>query len=567
MGREEKKKYEHFIPPARPNPDFPDKYSFICIESIDVLRDVLGKAEKVGSMAFDTETSSLDPTKGYIVGYSFCFENDRAYYVPVKTELAVTKKPVLGKEALDLLYQSMLKMKTVFVFNMRFDFRYMEYSGYDMSLVKYYDVAIGVWLADTNKKMPGLKWAAGHFLGWKMSTFEETLGDSTNFSYIDPEDAYKYAAADALSTWNLIGATAKYYVESKSAGKIDNELLYPLMKFENNRLAVDVEYAALMGLELDASIAEVAREIYQSIGTVINLKSPKQLGTALSNMGYDTGKYTKTGQMKVDIESLEEMKGRYDEDNTPVLIDKIVEYARLNKLNNSYVSKLKEHAEKNEGTVRFSYNTVNVPTGRLSCSGDKENTFFAHINAQSMPKPHPKEWFVHEDPNGILGYSFSDEPSEYVVEGANPVHNIRNAFKADDGCYWVTVDFQAQELRIPTNFCIDGSTEITLGDYSKVSMKVLREMLKSGKVKVKTPVGDREVENFFDCGKHVSYKVCFEGGSSLVCSGEHKFLVNSGGRVEFKKLLDIDLENDYILDKDDIIEEKTLREALMQAGD
>ena len=57
-------------------------------------------------------------------------------------------------------------MKTVFVFNMRFDFRYMEYSGYDMSLVKYYDVAIGVWLADTNKKMPGLKWAAGHFLGW-----------------------------------------------------------------------------------------------------------------------------------------------------------------------------------------------------------------------------------------------------------------------------------------------------------------------------------------------------------------------------------------------------------------
>ena len=109
------KDYVHFIPEAKENNDFPGRYEFVCIESIEELEKALEGADKTGYMAYDSETSSLDPTKGYIVGYSFCYENNRGYYVPVKTELVETKKPTLGKEALDELYEHMKKLKTVFV--------------------------------------------------------------------------------------------------------------------------------------------------------------------------------------------------------------------------------------------------------------------------------------------------------------------------------------------------------------------------------------------------------------------------------------------------------------------
>ena len=63
-----------------------------------------------------------------------------------------------------------------FLFNARFDARWMESTGRDMSQVKLFDVCNSVWAADTNKHMPSLKWSEEHFLGWPVTTFAEALG-------------------------------------------------------------------------------------------------------------------------------------------------------------------------------------------------------------------------------------------------------------------------------------------------------------------------------------------------------------------------------------------------------
>ena len=130
--------YVHFIPAVKERPEFPACLDSRLVNSIDELKEAL--ATKRDCIAWDTETSSLNPEEGFIVGYSFSFDGKVGYYVPVKHVTGTS----LGHEALELLYQRLLQAKVTFVYNMRFDFRYMEYSGFDMSKVKYYDVSIGV---------------------------------------------------------------------------------------------------------------------------------------------------------------------------------------------------------------------------------------------------------------------------------------------------------------------------------------------------------------------------------------------------------------------------------------
>lgn len=216
---------------------------------------------------FDTETTGLNPEEHDLVGYSYCFDGKNAYYVPVNH---VTGG--LGEEALDLIYERMCNIKNVFMFNMRFDCRMMEYHGYttyrkqieesdktqeekerlfnllskkyyfkyDMSKVNTIDVQAMVYLVDTNVKYPSLKKSEEWYLGWKGDTFEETVGEAENFYYLTPEEAYKYAATDALGTLLLAKKTKKYLLEARDSGTLDVKCLQPLLRFEDELTLIDI---------------------------------------------------------------------------------------------------------------------------------------------------------------------------------------------------------------------------------------------------------------------------------------------------------------------------------------
>ena len=125
-------KYTHFIPPAKPIPDFRKNYQSVLVRSLDQLKEILSVKPKF--IAFDTETTGLDPTKGKIVGFSFMMEGKVSYYIPV-SHYGIDYN--LGVEALELIYQAMLEAEKTFLFNVRFDFRYMEFAGFDMSKIGY----------------------------------------------------------------------------------------------------------------------------------------------------------------------------------------------------------------------------------------------------------------------------------------------------------------------------------------------------------------------------------------------------------------------------------------------
>ena len=496
MAKKEKDK-ANYVPWVGAVPKIENWYknfNFVLVESMEDLEKIFD-GKKDYYMAFDTETTGLDFEEIDLVGYSFCLDGKTAYYVPV---YHFQYSGNLGEESVKFIYDRMCEAKKVFMYNMRYDARIMEYYGYkdnkeeldkkrwlyakfDMSKVSYYDVSVPVWIADTNIKYPSLKWASLHYLGIGQLHFDEVIEDAGSFFYLNPsdnQDTVFYAAADALCTFLLAINTVRYFQEGGWSAKFDNMMLYPLLHYENEKIWIEgsvlKEYYKIATDRVD----KLERDVYNMIGNQINLNSPIQVSQAFERLGIDTGQRTDSGAMAVGIKVLADLPKEYV-DNYPALRS-YIEYKKTAKLISSYIKPfLKEYERR--GYCRFAYKTTEVPTGRLACGKDGKNSFFSPINAQSIPKPHVKmeDVFDLEDrslfskkDNIIMGYKFVyssyDENGKHIIpddsryigwaEGMDDDLNIRMSISpkllkddGDDDFLYCSFDYAAEELRIAAN--------------------------------------------------------------------------------------------------------------------
>lgn len=489
-----KSDYKHWVGAVPKIENWYKNFNFVLVESMEDLESIF-KDKKDYYMAFDTETTGLDFEEIDLVGYSFCLDGKTAYYVPV---YHFQYGGNLGEESVKFIYERMCEAKKVFMYNMRYDARIMEYYGYkenkadldkrrwmyakfDMSKVDYYDVSVPVWLADTNQKYPSLKWSSLHFLGIEQLHFDEVIENAGSFFYLNPsenQDTVFYAAADALCTFLLATATVKYFTEAKHSAKFDNLMLYPLLHYENERIWLDGDVLKNLYIIATDRVDKMERDVYAMIGGQINLNSPVQVAQAFERLGIDTGERTSKGTMSVGIKILADLPKEYVE-KFPAL-KSYINYKKTAKLISSYIKPLLKEYER-RGYCRFAYKTTEVPTGRLACGKDGKNSFFSPINAQSLPKPHVKmedvfdlgdrNLFSKKD-NIIMGYKFVyssyDEEGKHIipddptyigwVEGMDDDLNIRMAISPkmledsnDDEFLYTSFDYAAEELRIAAN--------------------------------------------------------------------------------------------------------------------
>ena len=481
---EDKNTYEHYVKPVHVIDNFEEIYKLEhrLIRSYDELYNFYKNEFKPNTFfAWDTETSSLnaeqgvktgDLVEGKIVGYSFTQDGHIGYYVPVSHP-----DYSLGYKALKIFYAMICRSKLNLLYNCRFDMRFLEamtpekydYTPeqdekiykFDLSGIKYIDVQNTVWLADTNVAMPSLKKSEKHFLGWNPPTFSETIGDESNFGYLPAEQGYRYASLDALATYHLFFKTEKYYTEAGAAAKLDNDLLYPLMRLENTPINVDHDYLQSMRGDVLKHLEDLKKYLFETAGREYNINSGRELVTIFQQLGIDTGKRTKTGIMETNIKAIEGYVASHGDSE---YLNKLVEYKKLLKFDNSYLEKMLEMSEAEnvaKHPIRFCYFTNKVPTGRLASGTDGKNSYFSKLNFQSLPKPHSHNYHVHKATpeqiaNGedLCGYIFNDDPngSLGLTEGQDPHLNVRKAFcPIDNDSVVVSVDMKAEELRLVAN--------------------------------------------------------------------------------------------------------------------
>ena len=328
----------------------------------------LAKLQNAELIAFDSETTGLDPMRAEIVGVSFAIEPGRAAYVPLAHDYAGAPAQ-LGRAAVLETLRPLLEdeKKAKLGQHLKYDMNVLSNYGITMRGVRYDSMLESyVWNASGNRH--DMDTLAKKYLGVDTIHYEHVTGKGAKqipFAQVDVQRAAEYAAEDADITLRLHRTLwPKLEAEPKLAAvfsQIEMPLVPVLARMEQTGVLIDVEKLKIQSVELGRRMLELQQRAYGIAGRHFSLDSPKQLQQLL----YDELKLpvtlkTPTGQPSTNEEALE---GLADQHELPRLI---LDYRTLAKLRSTYTDKLADHVNPRSGRVHTSYHQAVAATGRLS---------------------------------------------------------------------------------------------------------------------------------------------------------------------------------------------------------
>lgn len=395
-----------------------DTDAYVCIRDLQTLADWVAEATAAGVVAFDTETTSLDPMLAELCGFSLATRPGRAAYVPLTHKSGrgdllgggLVQNQIAIRDALALIKPLMEDPSVLKVAqNMKYDLVVMARHAID--IVSYDDTMLISYVLDAGTGNHGMDALAERWLGHKTIAYKDVAGSgkaATTFDHVDIDKATRYAGEDAdvtLRLWRVLKPrlAAKGLVSVYE--RLERPLVPVLAQMEQRGISVDRQILSRLSGELAQGAAALEDEIYQLAGERLNIGSPKQLGDILfGKMGLPGGSKTKTGQWSTSAQVLEDLAAEGYE-----LPRKIVDWRQLTKLKSTYTDALPGYIHPETKRVHTSYALAATSTGRLSSS---------EPNLQNIPIR--------------------------TTEG----RKIRTAFIADKGHKLVSADYSQIELRV-----------------------------------------------------------------------------------------------------------------------
>lgn len=365
------------------------------------------------TVAFDTETTGLDANTAELVGMSFCWEKNKAFYIPYLDD--TEKKGWLKKIKQVLENPSVLKIGQ----NIKYDMVVLSKYGFNIQ-GPLFDTMIAHYLIQPELRH-GMDYMAEIYLNYKTIHIEEILGskgkNQKNMRDLSPKDIYEYAAEDADVTFQL-----KEILEKEIAlngldflcYKVEMPLVKVLVDMEIEGVNIDRNALKVSSNVLTVTLKKLEEDIQELAGIAFNVNSPKQIGEVLfERLKIDAkAKKTKTGQFTTSEDVLEKLKSKHP------IVEKILEQRGLKKLLSTYIDALPELVNARTGKIHTSYNQAVTSTGRLSSSNP---------NLQNIPV------------RDALG------------------REIRQAFSAGKDDFFFSADYSQIELRLMAHLSQDAN--------------------------------------------------------------------------------------------------------------
>ncbi|MFW5619398.1 MAG: 5'-3' exonuclease H3TH domain-containing protein, partial [Campylobacter hyointestinalis] len=161
------------------------------------LERILQSIDEDTLISFDTETTSIDAKTAKIVGFSFCFNLEKSYYVPLNHSYLGAPKQISmssAKWAISQIYKGFVVGQ-----NLKYDFRIIK-NNFGLNPPKHYaDTMILAWLNDPQSSV-GMDNLAKKLYDYDTIKFESIVKKGETFASVDLEDALKYASEDAWIT-------------------------------------------------------------------------------------------------------------------------------------------------------------------------------------------------------------------------------------------------------------------------------------------------------------------------------------------------------------------------------
>ena len=387
-------------------------YDYQLVDNEEKMRDLFQKLITTQVLSLDTETTGTDPISAELVGMSFSFEENQAFYVPV---------PPDGEEAqkiVNIFKPVFENEKTVKVGqNIKYDLLVLENYGVTLK-GKMFDTMIAHYVLQPELRH-GMDYLAEIYLKYDTIKIEELIGpkgkNQKNMRDLPPNEVYKYACEDADVTLKLKNVLEGELAENGVKDlfeEIEMPLVPVLAYMERNGVRIDTEALKETSRHFTARMNQIEEEVHQLAGTNFNIASPKQVGEILFDKLkiVEKAKKTKSGQYVTSEEVLESLKGKHE------IVGKILEHRGLKKLLGTYIDALPQLINPKTGRIHTSFNQTVTATGRLSSSNP---------NLQNIP-------VRNEDGK-----------------------EIRKAFIPDDGCEFFSADYSQIELRIMAHLSED----------------------------------------------------------------------------------------------------------------
>lgn len=317
--------------------------------------------------AVDTETTSIDAMRADLVGISFSWQPHKAYYLPVRAPL--------GQKHLDA---NMLRQKLAPILEDENVKKIGQNIKYDMLVLKnaqmpikgvHFDTMVASYCLDPLRTSHSLDNMAMDFLGYRGVPISDLIGKGKNqltFDMVDTAAACEYSAEDADITFQLYEYLKNRLEKDPPIKKLFEEVEMPLVSvltaMEYNGVSLNTKLLKEMSGELAGTLKMLTDRIYEQAGTGFNIDSPKQLAEILfDRLGLESIRIGKAGR-STDADVLGQLS-----DQHPV-IELVLQYRQLSKLQNTYVDKLSHLINPRTGRVHASFNQTITATGRLSSS-------------------------------------------------------------------------------------------------------------------------------------------------------------------------------------------------------
>lgn len=266
--------------------------------------------------------------------------------------------------------------------------------------------------------------------------------------------------------------------ETDLFNNIEMPLVEVLSEMQYEGIQIDKDELEEFGVTLKQNIEELTQEIYTLSGTEFNINSPKQLGEVLfEKLELPVIKKTKTGY-STDVDVLEKLKKEH-----PV-IEKILEYRSLTKLNSTYVEGLKPYINPVTGRIHSYFHQTITATGRISSTEPNLQNIPTRIELGKQLRRafKPKEGYLFIDADysqielRVLAHISNDE---HMIEAFNNNEDIHK--QAAASVFKVPINEVSKEQRThakAVNFgIVYGISDFGLGEQIGVSRKKAKEYI------------------------------------------------------------------------------------------
>ncbi len=344
------------------------KLSYHTVLDLPSLAAMLQKLNVAQLLSIDTETTSLDPMQGQLVGLSFALKPGEAWYVPVghdgpgipqqlELQTVIEKiKPLLEDARLPKVGQ-----------HIKYDVNVLSTYGIKVQGVAF-DTMMESYVLNSTATRHDMDSLALKYLSRRTVRSEDVTGKGAkqiSFSQVPLEQASYYAAENVDVTIQLHEHLWPRLQEQKNLASVLLDIEIPLVsvlaRMEQRGVLIDGDLLRQQSKEMAEQIRKLEKEAHSEAGGPFNLGSPAQLQKILfEDLRLPVARKTPKGQPSTAEDVLQELAHDY------ALPSLILEHRSLSKLRSTYTDKLPQQINPKTGRVHTSYHQAIAATGRLS---------------------------------------------------------------------------------------------------------------------------------------------------------------------------------------------------------